>query len=160
MAVEPVWNLVHQGLVAALSAINTAGTTAYWHTVKKVYDYRPPEWDASLLPAIAIYPMPSGKRTYAEGALNSRQIQEFLPFFIEAKVRESTVFSPATIGFRMLADIHRAVYVQPNLGLNNLRRIQFPTAPRFESGFLRSDEKTLSIHYVCVANMAYLDPTP
>lgn len=160
MAQEPIWNRIVAALAAALAGIRTASSTAYWHTVKAVYTEAPEEWDRSRLPAISVEVVPEQEpRVYAGG---SRQVNARMNFLLTVALDEDAgdVDDPYKAMQRMVADIHRALYVTPDLGLSQVRRATFPIGPVLEDGFSAGDNQVVGFRYQVVVEYSFMDDAP
>lgn len=160
MATEPIWVLVHEKLIALLSLISTANSTSYWHTIREVYEQMPATWDRAKIPAIVVQPsaLPT-PRVYIGG---SRTVSEDLPFSVTAMLKDDQADGVGRYkrASRLMADIHRAVYSQPNLGLTRVKRVLIPAGPEIAQGPDLSGTPILQVGLVLLVELSFDDSAP
>lgn len=158
---EPVWNRVHAGLIALLAAINAqAQPTVYWNTVRKVYDFDQDTWDKSNVPGLACYPAPgSAPRTYEGG---SRTVTVVQPFVIYGMIPDDRADGVSYVkrAYRLVADIHRAIYVAPDLNIAEVQRVAFPASPYIQPYILSSKLEMVEVRYGCIVKHMAKDDAP
>jgi len=160
MPTEPIWPLVHDKLIALLSGISTANSTSYWYTVREVYEQMPATWDRAKIPAIVVQPAPGPTvRTYIGG---SRTVSEELVFSLVAMVKDDQAdgIGKYRRASRLMADIHRAVYAEPNLGLTRVKRVLIPSGPEVSPGPDLSGTPLLQISAALLVQLAFEDSAP
>ncbi len=158
---DPVWSRIHQALVSQLKIINSSQTPSGWfYTVKKVFDYLPENWDRSTIPCLAVFPAPvATPRTYLGG---SRSVEATTTFEVYGCIRDDQAdsVSQGLKMYRLIADVHRAVYASPNLGMPQVRRVMFPVSPALSLVLLADKTNGIEIRYSAVVIHGEQDDNP
>lgn len=154
---EPVLWQINAALIAQLATIKADSDSRFWFDIKTVLDSDPDTIDSSIIPYLCAYPAQGGLARVYEGG--SRVAHTEQTFLIGATIFQdkATGMSFANLMWRLIADIHAAIYANPKLGLPNVRRVWFRQTPNFSLDLLPSKIDAVQISYSCAVEYTVQD---